>query len=244
MDLGMKEQSALVMGGSRGLGHAIATAFSQEGMQVAIAARDQQTLEEAAARIGARPYRASFDEPHAVHDMVSRVLADAGRLDVLVVNTGGPPKSSVFDATAADWKHAFDALWLPATEAVRAVLPAMCEQRYGRIIFITSVSAVEPEPALIFSSALRAGLHGMVNALSKDVAEKGVTVNAVMPGYINTQRLIDLGASLDTMKLRIPARRYGEADELASLVTFLASRRAGYVTGQAIACDGGLLRGI
>ncbi|MBS0445235.1 MAG: SDR family oxidoreductase [Proteobacteria bacterium] len=244
MDLGLQGRCALVMGATRGLGRAIAQTLVDEGMAVAIAARDRDVLARTAQQLGARPYAADFNRPQAVRELVRDVHADLGPLDLLVVNSGGPPKGSALDATAADWRAAFEQVWLPATEAIAAALPGMIERRRGRIVIVTSVAAVEPEPGLVYSNSLRPGLHGLVNALSRDVAHAGVTVNAVMPGYMNTQRVADIGADFEAMQRRIPAARYGNPDELAALVAFLASARAGYITGQAIACDGGLLKSI
>lgn len=244
MDLGLKGCSALVMGGSRGLGRAVAEELCSEGATVAIAARDPSVLNDAASQMGAAGFAVDLDAPNAAVEVVGAVVAKFGRLDVLVVNSGGPPKGSVLDATVDDWQSAFRNVWLLATESIRAALPGMIQQGYGRILLVTSVAAVEPEPELIFSNSLRPGLHGLVNAMSRDVAQHGVTVNAVMPGYMATQRVVDIGAEASGMYRRIPAGRYGDPKEFAALVAFLASKRAGYITGQGIACDGGLLKSI
>jgi 3-oxoacyl-[acyl-carrier protein] reductase len=120
----------------------------------------------------------------------------------------------------------------------------MMSRGFGRILVVTSSAAVEPLPALTLSNGLRAGLHGLVKSLSTEVAAAGVTVNAVMPGYLETDRMRQLGLPLEQLAKTIPARRLGQPAELAGLVAFLASERASYITGQAIAVDGGMLRGI
>jgi 3-oxoacyl-[acyl-carrier protein] reductase len=120
----------------------------------------------------------------------------------------------------------------------------MRERRWGRIMIVTSISAREPLPSLVISNALRPGLHGLVNSLSREVAGDGVTVNAIMPGYTLTERLQELGIDQNKVGSQIPAGRLGRAEEFGALATFLASEQAAYVCGQAIACDGGFLRSI
>jgi 3-oxoacyl-[acyl-carrier protein] reductase len=167
-----------------------------------------------------------------------------GHLDVLVVNTGGPPAGQFAELSDLAWHTAFEQLWMSSVGAIRAALPDMRARRSGRVIVITSIAAREPVANLMLSNSLRAGLHGLINALSKEVAADQVTVNALMPGYTLTERLEDL--HLDEVKLaaQIPARRIGRSRDFAALAAFLASEQAGYVTGQAIACDGGLLQSI
>jgi 3-oxoacyl-[acyl-carrier protein] reductase len=128
--------------------------------------------------------------------------------------------------------------------AIRAALPDMRARRSGRVILITSIAAREPVANLMLSNSLRAGLHGLINTLSKEVAADQVTVNALMPGYTLTERLEELHLDEAKLTAQIPARRLGRSQDLAALAAFLASDRAGYVTGQAIACDGGLLQSI
>lgn len=139
---------------------------------------------------------------------------------------------------------AFDNLFLSTVGLVRACLPGMRTRRWGRILVVTSVSGREPLANMILSNAIRPGLHGLLNALSREVASEGITVNAVIPGYTLTERLQTLGIDEDKVAQEIPARRMGTPEEFAAVVSFLASRQAAYVTGQAVACDGGLLHSI
>ena len=244
MDLGIAGRKALVMGASRGLGRAAAEALIREGVITAICARDKERLDSAAREIGAKPFPADLSKRGVAAQLVEDVVAMLGGLDILVVNTGGPPPRTFDNLADQDWRDAFEALWMSGVAAIRASLPGMRERAWGRILVITSIAAREPIPNLMLSNALRAGLHGLVNALSKECASQGITVNAVMPGYTLTERLIEVGVKEGEIASRIPAGRMAQPAEFAALAAFLASDRAGYITGQAIACDGGLLQSI
>ncbi len=232
------------MGASRGLGKAVAKALVDEGVRVAICARDAVRLATTAAELGAIGLAADLTAPGAAAGVVRGAQSQLGHLDVLVVNTGGPPPGLFADLSDTVWRTAFEQLWMSSVGAIREALPGMRARRSGRVILITSVAAREPVANLMLSNSLRAGLHGLVNTLSKEVAGDQITVNALMPGYTLTERLEEL--QLDEAKLwaQIPARRLGRPQDVAALAVFLASDPAGYVTGQAIACDGGLLQSI
>jgi 3-oxoacyl-[acyl-carrier protein] reductase len=244
MDLGIAGRKALVMGASRGLGRAVAEALIREGVTTAICARNQERLESAAREIGAQPFPADLSKRGVTAQLVADVVARLGALDILVVNTGGPPPRTFDNTGDQDWRDAFEALWMSGVAAIRAALPGMRERTWGRILVVTSIAAREPIANLMLSNSLRAGLHGLVNALSKECASQGITVNAVMPGYTLTERLIEVGVKEAEIASRIPAGRMAKPAEFAALAAFLASDCAGYITGQAIACDGGLLQSI
>lgn len=244
MDLGINGRRALVMGASRGLGKAIAQALIAEAAVVAICARDSRRLEKTADELGAHAFATDLSKPGASAALVSQVISRLGQLDVLVVNTGGPPPSNFADIDDEGWRSGFEALLMSCIGGIRASLPGMRARQWGRIIVVTSVAAREPIANLVLSSGLRAGLHGLVNALSKEVARDGITVNALMPGYTLTERLTDVGTNLGQVAQQIPAGRIGRPEEFAAAAAFISSERAGYITGQAIACDGGLLRSI
>jgi 3-oxoacyl-[acyl-carrier protein] reductase len=245
MNLGLRDRHALVLGASSGLGRAVAAALVAEGARVAICARNKARVEAAARELGAQLGLAcDLTVPGAATALVESARKRLGGLDILVTNTGGPPKGRFADVSNDMWQHGFQSLWLSAVDAIRAALPAMREQRWGRIVLITSSAAKEPIPGLTVSNGLRAGLLGLVKSLAPEVAEEGVTVNAVLPGYTATDRIAELGIPEETLAEHIPARRLGRPEELGSVAAFLASEQAAYVTGQAIAVDGGFIRGL
>lgn len=245
MDLHLADKTAVVFGGSKGLGKAVAAELAREGVRVVIVARDEALLAKASAETGCVPLQGDLSINGAGATLVYDAIARLGRpIDILVTNTGGPPIGSFQDTNANSWEKGFRALWLSVVDSIQAALPGMQENRWGRILAITSIAAKEPQPGLVISNGLRAGLLGMLNTLSREVASEGVTVNALLPGYTNTARMAELGVDDRSMGPRIPAGRLGEPHEFAALAAFLASTRASYITGQAIAVDGGLLHSI
>ena len=244
MNLGLEGRRALVMGGSRGLGKAIAQALVAEGARVAICARNAERLGATALELGVEGIVCDLSAPGAAAALIRETEKRTGPLDVLVVNTGGPPPGLFVDLSDAAWRAAFEGLWMSGVGAIRSALPGMRARRWGRVILITSIAAREPVANLMLSNSLRAGLHGLVNALSREVSADQVTVNALMPGYTLTERLEELQLDVTKLAAQIPAGRLARPQELAAVAAFLASDPAGYVTGQAIACDGGLLQSI
>ncbi len=244
MDLGLKGRRALVMGASSGLGYAVAERLVREGARVAICSRSESRIREASEKMGAElGVVTDLTKPGSVTALVEKVAGELGGVDVLVVNTGGPPKGGIEQLSAEQWHEAFQNLWMSTVEGIRAVLPGMRERRWGRILLVTSVAAREAMPGLTVSNGLRAGLMGLTRSISNEVAEYGITINDVLPGYHATERLTELGIPEEKISSQIPARRLGRPEELASLVSFLASEQAGYITGQSIAIDGGWMRG-
>jgi 3-oxoacyl-[acyl-carrier protein] reductase len=162
----------------------------------------------------------------------------------LVINGGGPPLGEFDDLPRATWEEWFQTLWMTTVELVNAVLPSMVERRFGRILWVGSVAAREPLKNLVLSNSFRAGLLGLLKSVSTKVAADAVTVNAILPGVIDTRaRSKDVDPAGEELFRSIPAGRRGTTKEIGALAAFLASARAGYITGQAIACDGGMLRG-
>jgi len=244
LKLALETRRALVMGASSGLGKAVAQALAAEGARVAVCARNAKRVAAAAAELGAEGIVADLSAPGAAAQVVREAEKRLGQVDILVVNTGGPPPGLFAELQDGAWREAFEGLWMSSVGAIQAALPGMRARRWGRIVVITSIAAREPVPRLMLSNSLRAGLHGLVNALSKEVAQDGITVNALMPGYTVTERLQELQLDLTKLAAQIPARRLGRPEDLAAVAVFLASEPAGYVSGQAIAVDGGLLQSI
>lgn len=245
MDLGLDGKRAFVMGGSSGLGRGISEALIAEGVCTAICARGRDRLEATALEIGAHlSLVCDLTQPGAARTAVEQAQSAFGGLDILVTNTGGPPKGKFEDITREAWLGGFQTLWLAAVEGIQAALPGMKAQRWGRILLITSTAAKDPIAGLTVSNGLRAGLLGLVNSFSREIAADGITVNALLPGYTRTARLAELKVDETTMTAQIPAGRLGKPEELGALAAFLASESAAYITGQAIACDGGLIASI
>lgn len=245
MDLGLKGKKALVMGASTGLGRGVAEALIAEGVQVAICARDEERLLEAEKDMGAHlAIPTDLNEPNAAKKLTEQVIEEFGGLDILVINTGGPPKGKFEDITKEQWDEGFQSLWLSAVDSIKAVLPSMKENRWGRILLITSVAAKEPIPSLTVSNGLRAGLLGLSRSISHEVAQYGITINSILPGYTETERLQELSVDLNKIAEQIPAKRLGTTAELGALAAFLSSDSAGYITGQTISADGGHMKGI
>jgi 3-oxoacyl-[acyl-carrier protein] reductase len=181
VELGLKDKRALVLGASKGLGRAVASELANEGARVAICARKAAALERTADEIGAAWFVCDLSEPGAATRLVAEAAA-LGAPDIVVVNSGGPPTAPFDQLTVDQWRLAFDNLFMSAVEIVNAVLPSMRTNKWGRVLFVTSIAAKEPISGFAISNSLRAGIHGLVNTLSKEEAANGITVNALMPG--------------------------------------------------------------
>jgi len=245
MDLQLKGKRVLVLGSSSGLGFGVAKAFALEGAHVAICSRNLKRIESAAKEIpNALPFVCDLDKIGEGKKLVEQVIKAFGGLDILFINTGGPTPGVFADLDIASWQKGFEKLYLSAIECIQAVLPLMKKQKWGRILLNTSTAAKEPISSLVISSGLRSGLLGLMKTLSCEVAPFQITVNALLPGYIKTERLAELGHSEEEISKDIPMGRIGDVDEFANLALFLGSSLASYITGQTVACDGGRLRGI
>jgi 3-oxoacyl-[acyl-carrier protein] reductase len=244
MDLQLRGKKALVLGSSTGIGRAIAEALIAEGADVAICSRNPERLSKTAQEIkAAAQFAADLSKPGESRAVVEQAIRKFGHLDVLVTNTGGPNKGPFLEVTEQQWLQDFGSLWLSVVESLKAALPTMKERKFGRVLMVTSLAAKEPLPGLTTSNGLRAGLTGLCKSVSNEYAPFGITMNVLLPGYTNTERLKELKLSEERIKQMVPAQRLGEPSELAALAAFLASPLAGYITGQAIAVDGGVIKG-
>ena len=248
MDLGLDGRVALVTGGSKGLGRAIAAGLAAEGARVAVASRSAERIEEAAAAIGSRGYVFDSDDLGAVPGLIERVEADLGPIDVYVANTGGPPPGDdPLGYPIEQWEAAHRTLVLSPMAFLERLLPRMAERGWGRVIAIGSIAALEPIDALQLSNAHRPGLAAAFKVLARRYARDGVTLNVVHPGRIATDRVVGSSGSLEaaqeSARTTIPAGRLGTPEELAAAAVFLCSAQASYVTGTSLLVDGGLARG-
>jgi 3-oxoacyl-[acyl-carrier protein] reductase len=262
MELGLKGRGVIVAASSQGIGLATAEAFAREGAQVAMCARTDKTLQEAAARIqkdtGAEVYAEAVDvtDPDRVHRFVEQVAKRFGRVDVCVANAGGPPAKNFLSISEDEWRTAVDMNFMSVVHMTKAVIPYMQRHRWGRIITITSVTVKQPVPELIMSNAVRAAVVGLVKSLSNEFGKDGILVNNVAPGYTATDRLKELagvkalagGVSpqqiYDGWAADAPVKRLGEPNEIADAIVWLASERASYITGQTLLADGGIYHGL
>src|SRR5467141_1608508 len=261
MDLGIKGKTALVVAASKGMGRASALGLAAEGARVVMCARGEAALEDAAAEVkrqtGADVLALVADASRAAD--ISRVVAEANRafggVDILVANVGGPPPGPFEQMTDEQWKAAFEQVHLSTVRFIRAVLPDMKQKKWGRILAIQSSSVKQPVEGLVLSNGIRPAIAGMFKTLAGEVAKDGVTVNLVLPGRIMTDRFMghqkDLaeraGKTLEAWIAErstadIPMGRIGTPEEFASMVVFLASERASYITGTVAQVDGGLIK--
>jgi 3-oxoacyl-[acyl-carrier protein] reductase len=238
MNLGLKDRVALVCGSTRGIGRAVAKAFTDEGARVAINGRTNA------------PFPADVSDPEQAAGLVHRVTNEfgGGRLDILFCNAAGPPTGPFQDQPREAWQRAIELNLLSTVHLCAAAVPIMRKARWGRIICLTSVAAKQPLPGLILSTTGRAGVLGFAKALADEVATDGITVNSICPGFIATERVEQLKkAKPDAMKQmfdQIPMGRIGTTEELAAAVAFLASEPASYITGAVLQVDGGFTRSI
>jgi len=249
MELGIEGKVALVMGASKGIGRGVAAALAREGARVAISSRSQERLEEAAAEIGGAT---AFVADTADLDRLARLpleIAEAlGRVDILVTNTGGPPPGGALDHGFEEWEDAYRSLVLAPRVLAGAVIPGMKGEGWGRIVNVGSTTTIEINPALGLSNAHRLATVGFLKTLAREVAGDGITVNTVATGRFATDRMAQLGGSIEQVEAaareEVPAGRLGTIEEYGNLVAFLCSERAAYITGTVIPIDGGLMRSI
>ncbi len=265
MDLGLRGRVAIVCAASRGLGRAIASALAREGSHVVLCARDAAELDAAAReirvsvadpRVRILPLPADLTDAGQIRSLVAAANQELGRIDILVTNAGGPPVAPFPDLDDSAWDRGIELTLMSVVRCVREVLPIMRKQQWGRIVNVASVSARQPLTDLVLSSTLRPGILGLAKVLANRYSGEGVLVNTVTPGYILTSRQeeacreraeergIPYEQYLQELVREIPAGRLGTPDELADVVVFLCSERAGYVSGATVSVDGGMAKGL
>ncbi len=263
MDLGIAGKTAVVGGSSRGMGLAIAIGLAREGCNLLLCARNDAELQTAQDQV------AAFSDPSKVislsvdlseSDSAQHVVEAAserwGGVDILVTNTGGPKPGQPSEFSDADWEQGYQKIFYNVVRLCRAVLPHMREQGWGRIINLLALSVRQVEDNLSLSSTTRSAVVAFSKNLSEEVAASGITVNNVLPGSILTDRLVEVSRmqaehhgkdpdlALEARISTIPTGRLGKPEEMADLVAFLASDRAGFINGHSIPLDGGQLRAV
>jgi len=264
MNLGLHDKVALVLAASKGLGLACAKGLFAEGANVVICSRSQENLTQAKKEI----LEVSSDQPlneiltfvvdlkfeDQIKTLVSKTLEEFGKIDILVHNAGGPPSAPISEISKDDWQNSINLNLISLIRTSKLVLPVMQQQKFGRIIAITSVSVKQPLNNLVLSNTTRLGVVGYAKTLANEYAKDNILVNVVCPGPTLTNRMKELintqmnetgKSEQEVMNFwlnNIPLGRFGHPEDLANLVVFLASERASYITGTVIQVDGGFVK--
>jgi 3-oxoacyl-[acyl-carrier protein] reductase len=254
MDLGLSGRRALVGGGGSGLGGGIASTLAAEGSRVALIGRTRERVEAEAVRLGGTPVVADLSQAGGPEQAVADAVQVLGGLDLLVVNSGGPPGGTFDTISEGDWETAIDGVLRATLRLIRASLPHLRESEVPAILIVLSSSAREPIPALITSNVLRPGLVGLIKSLQTEIAP--VRINGIAPGRVATERIAWLdgrraeaaGITVEEVEQRtkanIPLGRYGEPAEVGRVGAFLLSPAASYVTGAIVPIDGGMVKSL
>ena len=260
MDLKLKDQVIMVAAASKGMGYAIALECAREGAKVSIASRSEADIKAAEERIraetGAEVAAFVFDasDGTSIEKWAADTLVAFGQINGLLVNAGGPPTGVFEGFSDSDWQGAFDLTLMSAVRMIRAVLPSMKQQGGGSILTLTSSSVKEPIDVLLLSNVMRSGVTSLVKSLSQQLAKDHIRVNNIIPGLIDTDRLVSLDQQAAQrlnitpeerraqVESSIPLQRYGQPEEFAKAATFLLSEAASYVTGISMTVDGGKMK--
>ena len=260
MELGLQGKVAVVGGASMGLGRACADALASEGASLVVCSRDEGRIRAAAGEIAnatgvdVLPVAADLSRPEDIQMLMASGVDHFGRLDILVSNSGGPPVATPMEATEAQWDRAVQLSLMFFARMSRAAVPHMRRAGGGRIINILASTVKQPFPSLMLSGATRMGAVGYAKSLSDELAPEGILVNNVAPGFLMTERMMEVvrgradgeemteDEALAGLTGSIPMGRIGRPEEMAALVTFLASDAASYITGTTIPVDGGFVR--
>jgi 3-oxoacyl-[acyl-carrier protein] reductase len=246
MDLHLEGRSAIVCGASAGIGLGVAEALAEEGANVALFARSQAPLEREAARLGGLAVPGDVRSADDVRRLVDTTIGAFGGIDILINNSGGPPRTAAVGLTDEQVEEAVQLLLVSVVRLTGLCLPHLERSDAGRIVNITSSTVKEPTDNLALSNAVRPGVIGWAKTLSRELGPKGITVNSIAPGRIDTERIREVypdGPSEADLQA-IPLGRLGTTREIGDVVAFLCSDRASYVTGTVVAVDGGLVRAL
>jgi 3-oxoacyl-[acyl-carrier protein] reductase len=246
VDLALKSRTAIVCGASAGIGLGIAESLADEGANVAMFARRRDVLEREAERLGGLAVRGDVSVPADLERLVERTVKAFGGVDIVVHNSGGPPRTSALELDEEAIEAAVQLLLVSAVRLTALCLPHLEQSGRGRIVTVTSSTVKEPVDNLALSNAVRPGVVGWSKTLSREVGSRGITVNCIAPGRIDTARLLEVypDGPTEADLAAIPLRRLGSPREIGDLVAFLCSDRAAYITGATIPVDGGLLRSL
>jgi 3-oxoacyl-[acyl-carrier protein] reductase len=251
MQINLIGRNALVLGGNKGIGFGIARGLAEAGAQVILTSRSLGDAEAAATKIGASGLACDTGAPESVSALCAVMDKVQGGIDILVLNSGGPPPGSAMGVSSEQWRASFESMFVGLVRVADHLLPSMRAKKHGRILSVISSGVIEPIPNLAISNAIRPALTGWMKTLSNEIAKDGITVNAIAPGRIETDRLLQIDTanatkqskSMDEIRAaamaRIPAGRYGTVDEFAAAAVFLASDQASFMTGSIIRVDGG-----
>ena len=253
MKFGITGKKAFVMASSKGLGKSVALELAKEGCDIAICGRNEASLS------------ATVDEIKSISDgqiisvsgdvsaredrdrIMKEVLNHFGNVDILVTNSGGPPAGPFEDHNLDTWQNAYQLLLEGTVDMIQRVIPGMKENKWGRIVTISSQAIKQPVAGLVLSNSVRASLLGLVKTLSQELGQYNITVNNALPGYTKTDRLNNLlvtNPGIASAIDEIPLGRFAEVEEFAAAVAFLCSERASYISGVALPVDGGWIKGI
>jgi 3-oxoacyl-[acyl-carrier protein] reductase len=262
LETGLRDKTVLITASSMGIGKATAELFAEEGCRVAISSRSKENLLSTSSELKEKyqiePFWCVCDlnKQKDIESTFAAVSSHFGNIDILVNNCGGPVPGLFQELEEEDWNLAYEQVLLSAIRFSKLVLPGMMAKNWGRIINLTSISVKQPIDNLILSNSFRAGVTGFTKSLSNEVAKFNITVNNVAPGMTLTRRLYELavvegkerGKSheeiLVEMAKRVPLNRLAKPEEIASVVVFLASKQASYVTGVTIQVDGGYIKSV
>jgi 3-oxoacyl-[acyl-carrier protein] reductase len=249
VELGLEGRIALVTGASKGIGLGIATFLRGEGVEVAMSSRSQERISAAADSVDGHPFVHDSGDIESAGALVDQVESELGPVDILVTNTGGPPPGEdPAGFTREQWETAYRDLVLSPMALIERVLPGMRERGFGRIVNVSSMAVREPIPVLMLSNVHRSGMLAGFKTLARAVAGDGVTLNTLLPGRIDTDRVAQSHgsreAAVEAARREVPAGRLGKPEEMGAAAAFLCSDQAGYITGVALLVDGGVTRSV